>query len=70
MNARRLALSGGTGTNRWMGTGSAVMELIGNLFDGALEVGALQIIANELDLTMAFCGLRDIRDVDSDILWR
>jgi L-lactate dehydrogenase (cytochrome) len=30
---------------------------------------ALQIIAKELDLTMAFCGLRDIRDVDAEILW-
>ena len=37
------------------------------------EVGvtkALQIIANELDLTMAFCGLRDINTVDGSILWR
>ncbi len=30
---------------------------------------SLQIIANELDLTMAFCGLRDINAVDSTILW-
>jgi L-lactate dehydrogenase (cytochrome) len=30
---------------------------------------ALQIIANELDLTMAFCGLRDINAVDASILW-
>ena len=30
----------------------------------------LQIIANELDLTMAFCGLRDINTVDASILWR
>jgi L-lactate dehydrogenase (cytochrome) len=30
---------------------------------------ALQIIANELDLTMAFCGLRDINTVDASILW-
>ncbi len=30
----------------------------------------LQIIANELDLTMAFCGLRDIKTVDASILWR
>ncbi len=28
----------------------------------------LDIIRNELDLTMAFCGLRDIEDVDSRIL--
>ncbi len=30
----------------------------------------LEIIANELDLTMAFCGLRDIREVDARCLWR
>ena len=29
----------------------------------------LELIANELDLTMAFCGLRDIRAVDDRILW-
>ena len=28
----------------------------------------LQIIANELDLTMAFCGLRDVQNIDSRIL--
>jgi L-lactate dehydrogenase (cytochrome) len=28
----------------------------------------LDIIRNELDLTMAFCGLRDVNDVDSKIL--
>jgi L-lactate dehydrogenase (cytochrome) len=28
----------------------------------------LQIIGNELDLTMAFCGLRDVQDIDSSIL--
>ena len=28
----------------------------------------LQIIANELDLTMAFCGLRNVQDIDSRIL--
>ena len=28
----------------------------------------LKIIQNELDLTMAFCGLRDVRNVDSNIL--
>ncbi|WP_108648425.1 alpha-hydroxy acid oxidase [Polynucleobacter rarus] len=35
------------------------------------EVGvtkSLEIIANELDLTMAFCGLRDVKQVDSKIL--
>ncbi|MGD8418302.1 MAG: alpha-hydroxy acid oxidase, partial [Pseudomonadales bacterium] len=29
----------------------------------------LDIIANELDLTMAFCGLTDIRQVDGQVLW-
>jgi L-lactate dehydrogenase (cytochrome) len=28
----------------------------------------LEIIRNELDLTMAFCGLRDVNDVDKNIL--
>ena len=28
----------------------------------------LQIIGNELDLTMAFCGQRDVQDIDSSIL--
>ncbi|MEO7496310.1 MAG: alpha-hydroxy acid oxidase [Massilia sp.] len=28
----------------------------------------LEIIRNELDLTMAFCGLRDLQDVDKNIL--
>jgi L-lactate dehydrogenase (cytochrome) len=41
---------------------------------GALgEVGvsrALEIISNELDLTMAFCGLRDVKDVSEKILIR
>jgi L-lactate dehydrogenase (cytochrome) len=30
----------------------------------------LEIIRKELDITMAFCGHRDIRDVDERILWR
>jgi L-lactate dehydrogenase (cytochrome) len=30
---------------------------------------SLKIIANELDLTMAFCGLRDIAQVDKNILY-
>jgi L-lactate dehydrogenase (cytochrome) len=29
----------------------------------------LELIAKELDLTMAFCGLRDIREVDAKVLW-
>jgi L-lactate dehydrogenase (cytochrome) len=31
---------------------------------------ALEIIAKELDLTMAFCGLRDVTKVDASIVWR
>ncbi len=30
---------------------------------------SLQIIANELDLTMAFCGLRDIKKVTKKVIW-
>jgi L-lactate dehydrogenase (cytochrome) len=30
---------------------------------------ALEIIRNELDLSMAFCGVRNINDVDAGILW-
>jgi L-lactate dehydrogenase (cytochrome) len=30
---------------------------------------ALEFIANELDLTMAFCGLRSIREIDHNALW-
>ena len=30
----------------------------------------LEIIARELDLTMAFCGLSDIRKVDQSVIWR
>jgi L-lactate dehydrogenase (cytochrome) len=30
----------------------------------------LDLIANELDLTMAFCGLRDIADADGSVLWQ
>jgi len=29
----------------------------------------LEIIRNELDITMAFCGRTDVRDVDRSILW-
>ena len=31
---------------------------------------ALNIIRRELDLTMAFCGLRDINRVSGDVIWR
>ena len=30
----------------------------------------LEVISNELDLTMAFCGLKDITLVDESIIWR
>ena len=30
----------------------------------------LELISNELDLTMAFCGYRDINEVDSRTLWQ
>jgi len=30
----------------------------------------LEIIRNELDLTMAFCGYTDINDVDQRVFWR
>ena len=31
---------------------------------------ALEIIRNELDLSMAFCGRTDVKDIDESILWR
>lgn len=31
---------------------------------------ALQILRNELDLTMAFCGLRDIKQVSDKVIWK
>lgn len=31
---------------------------------------ALEIIRNELDLSMAFCGRTDVNDIDERILWR
>ena len=50
--------------------------LIGRAFNyglGAMgECGVtrcLEIIANELDLSMAFCGYRDINDVNADVIW-
>ena len=30
----------------------------------------LELISNELDLTMAFCGYRDINEVDGRTLWQ
>jgi L-lactate dehydrogenase (cytochrome) len=31
---------------------------------------ALEIIRNELDLTMAFCGLREVTAINREALWR
>ena len=31
---------------------------------------ALQVLRNELDLTMAFCGLRDIKQVSDKVIWK
>ena len=31
---------------------------------------SLQIIANELDLTMAFCGLTDVTRITDEVIWR
>jgi len=31
---------------------------------------ALQLLRNELDLTMAFCGLRDIKQVSDKVIWK
>ena len=36
---------------------------------GAGVTRALEIIRNELDLSMAFCGVRDVRAVDGSLLW-
>lgn len=30
---------------------------------------ALELLARELDYTMAFCGLRDINNVSSQVIW-
>ncbi len=50
--------------------------LIGRAFLYGLGAGgeagvyhSLEIIRRELDLSMAFCGVTDIRDVSDDILW-
>jgi L-lactate dehydrogenase (cytochrome) len=37
---------------------------------GAGVAKALEIIRKELDVTMALCGVRDVRKVDADILLR
>lgn len=37
---------------------------------GAGVTRCLELIHNELDLTMAFCGIREIGDVDRSIIWQ
>ena len=57
---------------RWVPRGT----LIGRAFVyglGAMgEAGVskcLELIANELDLTMAFCGLRDLDSISAEAIW-
>ena len=54
----------------------ATGTLIGRAFLYGLGAGgeagvtrALQIIQRELDLTMAFCGVTDVKDLGRQILW-
>lgn len=60
---KALAL-GATGTM----IGRAYVYGLGALGEAGVS-RCLELLANELDLTMAFCGLRDVRDVSSAILW-
>jgi len=30
----------------------------------------LEIIAQDLDLTLAFCGLTDVKDIDASVIWQ
>jgi len=48
--------------------GRAFLHGLGALGEAGVT-RALEIIRNELDLSMAFCGVRDINDVDTRILW-
>jgi L-lactate dehydrogenase (cytochrome) len=49
--------------------GRAYLHGLGALGEAGVT-RCLELIANELDLSMAFCGLRDITEVDDAILWR
>lgn len=49
--------------------GRAFLYGLGALGEGGVS-RCLEIIARELDLTMAFCGLRDVRQVDGRVLWK
>ncbi len=48
--------------------GRAFLYGLGALGEAGVD-RCLEIIRNELDLTMAFCGRTDIRDIDRSILW-
>ena len=49
--------------------GKAFLNGLGALGEAGVTQ-CLQILEQELDLTMAFCGHTDINEVDSDVLWR
>jgi len=49
--------------------GRAFLNGLGALGEAGVTA-CLDIIARELDLTMAFCGLRDVRQVDARVLWQ
>lgn len=48
--------------------GRAFLHGLGALGEAGVT-RCLEIIRRELDLTLAFCGLKDVRDVDSRVLW-
>jgi L-lactate dehydrogenase (cytochrome) len=48
--------------------GRAFLHGLGALGEAGVTK-CLEIIRRELDLTLAFCGLKDVRDVDSRVLW-
>lgn len=48
--------------------GKAFMYGLGAL-DQAGVVKALELIRNELDVSMALTGTRDVSDIDSRVLW-
>ena len=48
-------------------TRAELLALVGALGEAGVT-RCLQIIGNELDLTMAFCGLRRVQDIDQKIL--
>ncbi len=61
---RALAL-GATGTL----VGRAYIYGLGAMGEAGVTK-SLELLYNELDLTMAFCGLRDIHDVSGDVVWQ